>query len=84
MTLASSKSGEHKNIGLCVSIEFLEKMRVMGLTYPRIYEEERLDLIKKDNSQTPKEEIMNAKEFMNWMEEMKKNDHCIGKTYFAK
>ena len=36
MTLASSKSGEHKNIGLCVSIEFLEKMRVMGLTYPRI------------------------------------------------
>ena len=72
MTLASSKSGEHKNIGLCVSIEFLEKMRVMGLTYPRIYEEERLDLIKKDNSQTPKEEIMNAKEFMNWVKEMKK------------
>lgn len=43
MTLASSKSGEHKNIGLCVSVEFLEKMRVMKSTYTRIYEEERID-----------------------------------------
>ena len=43
MTLASSKSGEHKNIGLCVSVEFLEKMRVMKSTYTRVYEEERID-----------------------------------------
>ena len=43
MTLASSKSGEHKNIGLCVSVEFLEKMRVMRSTYTRVYEEERID-----------------------------------------